>query len=284
MKGPRAGKIVDFFRVTVSQQRGIAVLVGVLLVFVAGVAVKQSGDAARLAREEARLLESQGAALGDTLFYFDPSTADSATFVRLGFTPAQARTIVRYRTSCGGRFSSPEHFSRSYAVSPDMYVRLAPYIRMESSRPTKPRPEDFSRVDVNRASLERLKAHATLDDRLAQRIFEARIRYGGFVDRKQLESILPGDSLAVRVFAGYADFDTAALVRYQVNRDSESLLAQHPYIARPFARQILAYRAQHGCVPCYDTLRTLKYFPRTKDRYLRFYLTFDTLKNRSFIP
>ena len=88
----------------------------------------------------------------------------------------------------------------------------------------------------------------------------------------------------MRAFAAYADFDTAALVRYQVNRDSEALLAQHPYIARPFARQILSYRREHGCVPCYDTLRTLKYFPRTKDRYLRFYLTFDTLKNRSFIP
>lgn len=279
-----AGKIEDFFRVTVSQQRGIALLVGLLIVFVAAVAVKQSYDAARMARLRPMPAEEDWAEACDTVFYFDPSTADSATFVRLGFTPAQARTIVRYRSSCGGRFSSPEHFSRSYAVSPRMYDRLAPYIRMESLPAEVSRPADFSRVDLNRAPLERLKAHGALDERLALRIFEARIRYGGFVDRVQLERALPADSLAVRAFAAYADFDTAALVRYQVNRDSEALLAQHPYIARPFARQILSYRREHGCVPCYDTLRTLKYFPRTKDRYLRFYLTFDTLKNRSFIP
>ena len=80
------------------------------------------------------------------------------------------------------------------------------------------------------------------------------------------------------LFSRYADFDTTALVRYDVNQDSERLLAEHPYISRLFARSIVEYRSRRGSVPCYDTLRGLKYFPHSKDKYLRFYLNFDTLK------
>ena len=273
-------RIGEFFRVTVSQQRGIAVLVGVLLLFLAAVSIKEHCDESRSERFTLELL--QGAEVADSLFFFDPSAADSATFVRLGFSGAQARTIVRYRTSLGGYFHSAEQFSRCRVVSSDMFARLEPYIRI---RPQADSPdglcgeEDFSTVDINRVSLERLRAHGALDARLAGRIFRARQRYGGFVDLRQLMRALPSDSAALRVFSACVRFDTTALVRYQVNRDSESLLAEHPYISRPFARQIVLYRQRHGAVPHYDTLRGLKYFPRSKDEYLRFYLTFDTLEN-----
>ena len=274
-------RIGDFFRVTVSQQRGIAVLVAVLLLFLAAVTLKEWRDERRSRRMTLVLLEP-GAGTGDSLFVFDPSTADSATFVRLGFSGQQARTIIRYRAAVGGRFSTAGQFARCRAVSPDMYARLEPYIRLEpDGGDSLHRVEgDFSPLDINRATEQQLRGHAALDARLAGRIFRARKRYGGFVDLSQMMQALPSDSTALRALAACMQFDTTAIVRYQVNLDSESLLASHPYISRPFARQIVLYRQQHGAVPLYDTLRGLKYFPRSKQEYLRFYLTFDTLKNK----
>ena len=272
-------RLRDFFRVTLAQQRGIGVLTVLLLLAVTAVAVKDCRGGKIPVEISVLQQDSLSARQGnlmrkDTVFCFDPSVADSATFVRLGFSPAQARTIVRYRNSLGGRFRSPEHFARCYAVSDSMFRHLEPYIRI--SVPVTPtKPDDFSTVDVNRAPLSRLRAHSALTDALAEKIFRARIRYGGFVDADQLCGVISSDSAAVRAFSRYAVFDTAAIVRYEVNRDSERLLAEHPYISRLFAREIVRCRDRRGRIECYDSLRALKYFPRSKDHYLEFYLTFD---------
>lgn len=273
----------DFFRVTLAQQRGIGVLTVLLLLAVAAVAIRDCRGGKvpveisviqpdSLAVHRADLPEQK-----DSVFYFDPSVADSSTFVRLGFSPAQARTIIRYRNSVGGRFRSLQQFARCYAVSDSMFRRLEPYIRM-GVPVDPPKPNDFSTVDVNRASLSRLKAHSALTDALAEKVFRARIRYGGFVDAEQLCAAIPSDSTAVRAFSQYAVFDPAAIVRYEVNGDSERLLAEHPYISRLFAREIVRCRDRCGRIECYDSLRPLKYFPRGKDHYLEFYLTFDIPK------
>ncbi len=272
------GRIGRFFRATAAQQRGMIVLVVLLLVLVGAVAVKDGRR--EIPRVEVLPADStfeRSAFRTDTLFYFDPSSADSSDFVLLGFSPAQVRTILRFRTAVGGRFSSPEQFSQCYAVSDSMFARLLPYIRTQELQEEET-VRDFSRVDLNRASLKRLQAHAALDEALAEKLFQGRIRYGGFVDADQLCGIFAADSAALRRFSRYADFDTTALVRYDVNQDSERLLAEHPYISRLFARSIVEYRSRRGSVPCYDTLRGLKYFPHSKDKYLRFYLNFDTLK------
>ena len=277
-------RIKDFLTVTGRQQRGIAVLTVVLLVLCVLAALRGCGGERVPVEVEVIPLDSlaagverEGRTKGDTLFVFDPSEADSVTFVRLGFSPGQARTILNFRANVGGRFRSAEQFAKSYAVSDSMFRRLEPYIKMRDDRPAK--QPDFTAVDVNRASLARLRAHSALDDELAGKLFRARVRYGGFVDAAQLRSVLPSDSVEIKRFLPYAVFDTAALVRYDVNLDSESLLAEHPYISRPFAREILKHRSERGDILCFDSLRRVKYFPKSKAGYLRFYLNFEASKN-----
>ncbi len=64
------------------------------------------------------------------LFYFDPNTADSAQFARLGILPRQIHNIYKYRAK-GGRFRKPSDFSRIYGLSEKKYKELEPYIRIE---------------------------------------------------------------------------------------------------------------------------------------------------------
>jgi len=60
-------------------------------------------------------------------FPFDPNTADSATLVRLGLSPYQARNVLRYRAK-GGQYHRPEDFKRLYGLTLGQWEHLAPYI------------------------------------------------------------------------------------------------------------------------------------------------------------
>ncbi len=67
------------------------------------------------------------------LFYFDPNTADSIQFARLGILPRQIHNIYKYRAK-GGRFRKPSDFSRIYGLSKEKYEELEPYIKIEKKR------------------------------------------------------------------------------------------------------------------------------------------------------
>lgn len=61
------------------------------------------------------------------LFAFDPNTADSTQFLRLGLQPWQVRNIYKYR-SRGGRYRKKSDFARLYGLTLEKYRQLEPYI------------------------------------------------------------------------------------------------------------------------------------------------------------
>lgn len=63
----------------------------------------------------------------DSLFEFDPNTADYHTFLRLGFKRNEALGIIKYRAR-GKRFEIKEDLASCYTVSEEMYRLLEPYI------------------------------------------------------------------------------------------------------------------------------------------------------------
>ena len=65
------------------------------------------------------------------LFYFNPDTAGTTTFQALGFSERQARAILRFRSSLGGKFGTPEQFGKSYVVDSGMLNLLRPYMVFE---------------------------------------------------------------------------------------------------------------------------------------------------------
>ncbi|MCD7970744.1 MAG: helix-hairpin-helix domain-containing protein [Alistipes sp.] len=71
---------------------------------------------------------------------FDPNALDATGFEALGFTPAQARTIVNYRKALG-RFVSAEQFGKCYAVSDEALGALGPYMRFPPDGQTELAPD-----------------------------------------------------------------------------------------------------------------------------------------------
>ena len=140
------------------------------------------------------------------LFPFDPNTADSTQFLRLGLRPWQVRNIYKYRAA-GGRYRKPTDFARLYGLTLKQYKRLEPYIRIEKEvmaadvygniREEYPRHHyDYpvklrkgEHININAADTAQLMTVPGIGSYYARQIVRKRARLGGFASPKQLLEI-----------------------------------------------------------------------------------------------
>lgn len=140
------------------------------------------------------------------LFPFDPNTADSTQFLRLGLRPWQVRNIYKYRAA-GGKYRKPTDFARLYGLTLKQYKRLEPYIRIEKEvmaadvygniREEYPRHHyDYpvklrkgEHININTADTAQLMTVPGIGSYYARQIVRKRARLGGFASPKQLLEI-----------------------------------------------------------------------------------------------
>lgn len=140
------------------------------------------------------------------LFPFDPNTADSTQFLRLGIRPWQVRNIYKYRAA-GGRYRKPTDFARLYGLTLKQYKRLEPYICIEKEvmaadvygniREEYPRHHyDYpvklrkgEHININTADTAQLMTVPGIGPYYARQIVRKRARLGGFASPKQLLEI-----------------------------------------------------------------------------------------------
>lgn len=140
------------------------------------------------------------------LFPFDPNTADSTQFLRLGLRPWQVRNIYKYRAA-GGRYRKPTDFARLYGLTLKQYKRLEPYICIEKEvmaadvygnireeylrhhydYPVKLRKGEH--ININTADTAQLMTVPGIGPYYARQIVRKRARLGGFASPKQLLEI-----------------------------------------------------------------------------------------------
>ena len=106
-------------RLTRFDRKAILVIAGILLLVNLGLWIFTTPSPQPL-KEESGLPDTASTPItgkersegeATTPFRFDPNTADSATFVRLGLRPRVARAIVHYRAA-GGVFRKPQDIAR----------------------------------------------------------------------------------------------------------------------------------------------------------------------------
>lgn len=191
---------------------------------------------------------------------FDPNRLDSAGYVALGFSQAQARTIIRYRNSIGG-FRTPEDFARSYVVSQAMYDRLKPHIRIApqggagavdegAGADVGERAEERRLVELNSADSAGLRSVRGIGEVLVVRIMDYRERLGGFVSHRQLAEI-PGvteenySRICQQIFV-----DSCVIQKIDINfatpQTVVDALGKHPYMTAKGLRKLLKNRQLKG--------------------------------------
>jgi competence ComEA-like helix-hairpin-helix protein len=194
------------------------------------------------------------------LFDFDPNTLDSAGFLRLGFSSGQTNALLRYRAS-GAQFRKPEDFSRSFVVSEQMYLRLAPHIRIAQMTPLQTETVQLGQqppvgrfqleiIEMNGADTSQLIKLRGIGPYYAQKIVLYRERLGGFVAVEQIMEVEGIDEERFTRFALQLDIDLGLVRKIDLKTADQSTLGKHPYIGPYAARWIVHYREQLGDSVC----------------------------------
>ncbi len=234
------------------------------------------------------------------LFAFDPNTADSTAFLKLGLQSWMIRNIYKYRAA-GGIFRCKEDFARVYGITKKQYETLAPYIHISDDylpasefysstygdnmpatheRNQSPAPRDTSlypyklkageHIALNSADTTQLKKIPGIGSSFARAIVRRREKLGGFYSSSQLMEIdgFPQEAVA------YVHVDASAVHRLNINKLTYSQLRQHPYFNFYQARDIVDYRRLRGSIKSLADLRLMKSFTAADIERLKHYVEF----------
>lgn len=221
-----------------------------------------------------------------SLFVFDPNTADSSTFVKLGFAPWQIRNIMKYRKK-GGRWRTPEGFARLYGLDKEDFLRLKPYILI-SPIPKKERPANTGKptdslwrkrfpekyptgtvIDLNAADTNELKRIPGIGSYYARRICDFREQLGAFISPNQLNEIsgLPAD-----IGQWFKVNGKPAVRKTKISQATFQELVRHPYLNYEQVKALFEYRRKYGMPHSWKELRLLAPYREADTTMLNIYL------------
>lgn len=194
-------------------------------------------------------------------FSFDPNKASAEDLVSLGFSPAIAARIVRYREK-GGSFREKNDLLKVYGIDSAHFRQLFTYIALpekaqkiavqtvastEKIKEVSEAKNVLSRIHLNTADSSQLIAVKGIGPVRAQRIIRYRNLLGGFHQIDQLREVYGLDSSTILSLTNVTYLDNSVpLKKLNLNKITERELANHPYVSKSAAKAIVAYRFQHG--------------------------------------
>ena len=211
---------------------------------------------------------------------FDPNTLDATGWEARGVPHFVAGRIVNYGQKAGG-FRAKEQVQRIYGLPDSVYQRLAPFMLLPEALPGRPtyagranggfplaapgrfprKPAHLQPFDLNLADTTQLQQIKGIGRGRAKWIVIRRNELGGYVDEAQLADVFvlrdaPDlvDSLRKYTFVA-PGFQPQPV---NINSASFDELWPHPYVGKPLARLIVAFRKQHGLYKTPEDLRQIK--------------------------
>ena len=236
-------------------------------------------------------------ATSDLLFKFDPNTADSIAFIQLGLKPYQIKNILKYRRK-GGKFKTPEDFSRIYGLERSQFDRLEPFIvipknfktiderpqykynieRISDKRANFEKQEKFKPgtiLDLNSTDTIRLKKIPGIGSGISKRITEYRNKLGGFYSVEQLKDIWGITPELYEDLKVWFNATPENISRIRVNDSTVDQIVQHPYISYKQAKILVELRKKNGPLHSMKQLTLLEEFSSKDIERLSYYLNFD---------
>ena len=275
-------KFIDAFDFSRSEQRGIIVLI-VVLIFLMGFRIvlsyiQTSGtvsqhddykvqqflsmqqhyhDSVLLARQGRSFYagspqewRNYSSSRKLTPFAFNPDTMNFFNWEKMGFTEKEARQIVNYQSK-GGRFFQKSDFKKLYCVSDEDYQLLEPYIEISSGGKIDKRREDittfsYTKLNLNMVDSIQLQKIPGIGQKTASRIVKYREKLGGFDNIHQLKEVYAIDSNRFIQIEPYLFVDKMKIKKLNINDLEIKELIKHPYIDYYLAKSIVDYRKKHG--------------------------------------
>ena len=221
---------------------------------------------------------------------FDPNTVDSIEMIKLGLPPFVARNVIKYRNK-GGRFLTPESFSRIYGLEKEQFEALKPYIHIVAFVDKKTDTLSVAvvadtvvkkyipvykypvgtLVDVGLADTTELKKIPGIGSVISRRIVGYRKSLGGFYDLSQLREL---DCITPAMMEWFK-LESMQIQKMPINKVGLDRLRSHPYINFYQAKVIVEYRKKRGLIKSLSQLSLYEEFTEKDLERLSHYFTFD---------
>ena len=186
-------------------------------------------------------------------FYFDPNTVDPQKLENFGIPQYVIKSFTKYRNA-GAKFYKKEDLKKLYGLKPNLYERMAPYIKIEetyssnysSKKDFKKTETERALVDLNTADSLKLLKVKGIGPYLSSKIIKYRNALGGYISIDQLYEIFNIKPEQVEAIKPFVFVNSSSIKRLNVNTADYSQLNWHPYISSKEANAIITYRKQHG--------------------------------------
>ncbi len=221
-----------------------------------------------------------------SLFSFDPNTLDSSGFVRLGLRPYIATNILKYR-SRGGKFRTPNDFSRVYGISTEKFEQLQPFISIASNdhalsdslKTNKKEHKQDLIVDINTADTSTLMKVKGIGVGYAKKIIGYRKVLGGYIKVEQLKEIFGMTVENYERIKPFCKIGVCEIQKILVNRASVTKLSAHPYLRFYKAKAIYELRRNKGKLHTISEIAALPEFNQEDVEKIEPYLSFEASSN-----
>jgi len=231
------------------------------------------------------------------LLPFDPNALSATDWEARGVPHFVAGRIVNYGQKAGG-FKAKAQVQRIYGLPDSVYQRLAPFMQLPDALPGRPayaarngglgtpfdanmanrparKPAHLQPFDLNKADTTQLQQIKGIGRGRAKWIVIRRNELGGYIDEAQLADVFvlrdaPDLVDSLRKYT----FVTPGFTPQPVNINSATFdeLWPHPYVGKPLARLIVAFRKQHGPYKTPEDLRQIKILKEESFAKLRPYV------------
>jgi competence protein ComEA len=181
---------------------------------------------------------------------FNPNNLPSEKWMEMGFSKRQVESIKKYEQK-GGRFYTKADVKKLWAISEEEYAIIEPFIllpdTMSGRREFAQRePKVIQVVELNSADTTALKTLPGIGSSYAKRIYDYKMRLGGFHTKSQLWEVRGMDSTRYWTIDPYIDVNPWLVRRINVNTADFYSLSSHPYINNNVAISLINYRNRHG--------------------------------------
>lgn len=192
-------------------------------------------------------------------FEFDPNTADSITWLKLGLSPNKIHVILNFINK-GGHFYKKEDLQKIYSISGKDYLRLVSYIKIKEVEKKSfelPKKEDLRKnsiIEINSADTIDLQSLKGIGPSFSKRIVKYRNMLGGFYSKSQLLEVYGLDKERFDMFGDQVRIDTSGLQKININTGNYKDLIKHPYFNKKEVSAIMEYRRVMGLINTMDEL------------------------------
>lgn len=196
--------------------------------------------------------------------YFDPNYATQATWLEMGFSLKQYKTIKKYLDK-GGRFYVAEDLRKIYNVSDNEFVAIQSFIKIETKQlpPNTKRatvtaykkPKELTtenavkkaklvceEIEINSATAKDFEQKLNLKSYLAERIIKYRKLLGGFYSSAQLKKVYGLNDSIFNDIEKCLTCDVSKIKCLNINNIEFKELLKHPEFDFDLVKQIFDAR------------------------------------------